>query len=223
MGQPSTAAKPQKRDADTKLAQSRLSVLELAKELGNVAEACRQRGVDRTSFYELETPVPDAGLRGSEGPAAHLTRATRRAPRSRWYSASRSWRWRIRPMAAIAMKRCWPGRHPRLGDHHPEDPQRQRAWHATASRRCRPISMPGSSTTTQSDRILVIATWAAAPSKPSCHSSAKKVKRTTSSTKPGQIKPASVELRGSDSKFLAETQPPIAPPTCAATCRRAHL
>lgn len=41
MGQSSTAAKPQKRDADTKLAQGRLSVLELAKELGNVAEACR--------------------------------------------------------------------------------------------------------------------------------------------------------------------------------------
>ena len=52
MGRSSTAARPQKRDADTKLAQGRLSVLELAKELGNVAEACRQRGLDRTSFYE---------------------------------------------------------------------------------------------------------------------------------------------------------------------------
>lgn len=43
MGRTSTTAKPaagQKRDADTKRAQSRLSVLELAKELGNVAEAC---------------------------------------------------------------------------------------------------------------------------------------------------------------------------------------
>jgi len=49
MGRTSTAATPQKRDADTKLAQSRLSVLELAKELGNVAEACRQRGLDRTA------------------------------------------------------------------------------------------------------------------------------------------------------------------------------
>lgn len=44
MGRTSTAAQLQKRDADTKLAQNRLSVLELAKELGNVAEACRQRG-----------------------------------------------------------------------------------------------------------------------------------------------------------------------------------
>ncbi len=38
MGRSTTAARPQKRDADTKLAQSRLSVVELAKELGNVAE-----------------------------------------------------------------------------------------------------------------------------------------------------------------------------------------
>jgi hypothetical protein len=41
MGRSSTA---RQRDAGTKLAQSRLSVLELARELGNVAEACRQRG-----------------------------------------------------------------------------------------------------------------------------------------------------------------------------------
>jgi len=52
MGRSSTVPAPQQRDAGTKLAQSRLSVLELAKELGNVAEACRQRGLDRTSFYE---------------------------------------------------------------------------------------------------------------------------------------------------------------------------
>lgn len=52
MGRISTAAQPQKRNADRKLAQSRLSVLELARELGNVVEACRQRGLDRTSFCE---------------------------------------------------------------------------------------------------------------------------------------------------------------------------
>ena len=43
MGRSSTASAPRKRDAGTKLAESRLSVLELAKELGNVAEACRRR------------------------------------------------------------------------------------------------------------------------------------------------------------------------------------
>jgi len=50
MGRSSSALQPRTRDAETKLAQGRLSVLELAKELGNVAEACRQRGLDRTSF-----------------------------------------------------------------------------------------------------------------------------------------------------------------------------
>jgi hypothetical protein len=40
------------RDAATKLARQRMSVLELAAELGNAAEACRRRGMDRTSFYE---------------------------------------------------------------------------------------------------------------------------------------------------------------------------
>ncbi|PTW45710.1 hypothetical protein C8N38_113111 [Rhodovulum kholense] len=46
------ATRPRARDAKTKVAQSRMSVLELARELGNVAEACRQRGMDRTSLYE---------------------------------------------------------------------------------------------------------------------------------------------------------------------------
>ena len=52
MGRLSTATKASPRDAASKVAQQRLSVLELARELGNVAEACRQRGMDRTSFYE---------------------------------------------------------------------------------------------------------------------------------------------------------------------------
>ena len=64
MGRSSTARGPQKRDADTKLAQGRLSVLELAKELGNVAEACRQRGLDRTSFYEWKRRFQTQGFEG---------------------------------------------------------------------------------------------------------------------------------------------------------------
>jgi hypothetical protein len=46
------------------------------------------------------------------------------------------------------------------------------------SRRCRPISMPGSSTTTPNGRILAIATKDAGRAKPSNSSSDKKVKRT---------------------------------------------
>lgn len=41
---------PVSRDAATKVARQRLSVLELAARLGNAAEACRRRGMDRTSF-----------------------------------------------------------------------------------------------------------------------------------------------------------------------------
>lgn len=48
MGRSSPAKTAAARDAASKLAQQRLSVLELAKELGNVAEACRQRDMDRT-------------------------------------------------------------------------------------------------------------------------------------------------------------------------------
>lgn len=38
------------RDPATKVARQRLSVLDLAARLGNAAEACRRRGMDRTSF-----------------------------------------------------------------------------------------------------------------------------------------------------------------------------
>lgn len=40
------------KDPATKLAHRRLSVLELAQELGSVSRACKQAGMDRTSFYE---------------------------------------------------------------------------------------------------------------------------------------------------------------------------
>src|SRR4028118_1323236 len=42
------------KDATEKLAHRRLTVLELAERLGNVAEAGRRGGVDRTSFYDWE-------------------------------------------------------------------------------------------------------------------------------------------------------------------------
>jgi transposase InsO family protein len=64
MGRSSGEVVPRRRDADTKLAQSRLSVLELARELGNVAEACRQRGLDRTSFYEWKRRFQTRGFEG---------------------------------------------------------------------------------------------------------------------------------------------------------------
>ena len=51
MGRSPTGKKSAPRDAISKVAQQRLSVLELARELGNVAEACRQIGVTEQTFY----------------------------------------------------------------------------------------------------------------------------------------------------------------------------
>ena len=50
--------------AKSKLAEHRLSVLVLARELGNLAEASRQRGLDRTRFYELKRRSQTQGFEG---------------------------------------------------------------------------------------------------------------------------------------------------------------
>ena len=47
-----------------KLAAHRLSVLELAQELGNVTEACLRRGLDRASFYEWSRRFQTHGFAG---------------------------------------------------------------------------------------------------------------------------------------------------------------
>jgi len=50
--------------AEKKLAQHRLSVLDLAKALNNVSEACRRSRMDRTSFYEYKRRFQTHGLPG---------------------------------------------------------------------------------------------------------------------------------------------------------------
>jgi len=50
--------------AEEKVARQKLSVLELAQALGNVTEACRQRGISRTSFYEYKRRFQTHGLQG---------------------------------------------------------------------------------------------------------------------------------------------------------------
>jgi hypothetical protein len=52
------------KDANAKLAHRRLTVLELAERLGNVAEACRRGGIDRTSFYDWKRRFQLQGLDG---------------------------------------------------------------------------------------------------------------------------------------------------------------
>lgn len=52
------------RKAPDKLAHQRLSVLELAQTLGNVAETCRRRGISRQTFYEYKRRFAEHGLEG---------------------------------------------------------------------------------------------------------------------------------------------------------------
>lgn len=60
--------------AEEKLAKQRLSVLELAEILGNVSEACRQRGVSRTQFYEYKRRFQTHGMAGLKDlPPIHKT------------------------------------------------------------------------------------------------------------------------------------------------------
>jgi transposase InsO family protein len=51
-------------NAEDKVALHKLSVLELAQSLGNVSQACRQRGVSRTQFYEYKRRFQTHGLEG---------------------------------------------------------------------------------------------------------------------------------------------------------------
>lgn len=69
------------RDAVSRVAQQRMSVLELARELGNVAEACRQRGMDRTSFFEWKRRFQTQGLDGLKDlPPIHKSHPQATAP-----------------------------------------------------------------------------------------------------------------------------------------------
>ena len=52
------------KDPEEKLAHRRLTVLELAERLGNVTEACRRGGIDRTSFYDWKRRFQLQGLDG---------------------------------------------------------------------------------------------------------------------------------------------------------------
>lgn len=79
-GSPKTR-KSSPRDASSKVASQRMSVLDLARELGNVAEACRQRGMDRTSFYEWKRRFQTQGFDGLKDlPPIHKSHPQATAP-----------------------------------------------------------------------------------------------------------------------------------------------
>jgi len=61
-------------DAQVKLAKYRLSVIELAASLGNITEACRQRGMARQNFYEWKRRFQLQGFEGLKDlPPIHKT------------------------------------------------------------------------------------------------------------------------------------------------------
>lgn len=69
------------KDPATKLAHKRLSVLQLAEALGNVSEACRLGGIDRTSFYEYKRRFQTHGLEGLKDlPPIHKSHPQTTAP-----------------------------------------------------------------------------------------------------------------------------------------------
>ena len=53
--------------AEAKIAQGRMTLLQLAERLRNVSEACRRRGVSRSQFYEYKRVFQEQGLQGLVG------------------------------------------------------------------------------------------------------------------------------------------------------------
>lgn len=50
--------------AEKKVVRQRLNVLQLAEALGNVSEACRRRGMNRSQFYEYKRRFQTHGIEG---------------------------------------------------------------------------------------------------------------------------------------------------------------
>mgnify|MGYP001179928908 CR=1 FL=1 len=59
-------------NADDKLARQRRDLLYLGHAIGNISEACRQRGVSRTQFYVYKRRFQENGLEGlKDRPPVH--------------------------------------------------------------------------------------------------------------------------------------------------------
>jgi transposase InsO family protein len=68
-------------NAPEKVARQRLSVLQLAQTLGSVSEACRQRGMTRTQFYEYKRRFEVQGMEGLKDlPPIHKTHPQTTSP-----------------------------------------------------------------------------------------------------------------------------------------------
>ena len=70
--------------SDEKVARHRLSVLELAEQLGNVSEACRRRGMHKSQFYEFKRRFQTHGLEGLKEPSPGAQEPPDDHPRGGW-------------------------------------------------------------------------------------------------------------------------------------------
>ena len=88
--------------AKTKLAQKRLTLLQLAEKLGNVSKACRMHKVSRSQFYEYKRAFQEQGLDGLIDkppiPGSHPNELDARSS-----SALSNCRWLIQPLASNAL------------------------------------------------------------------------------------------------------------------------
>jgi ACT domain-containing protein len=50
--------------AEVKLAQKKLTLLEIAAKINNVSEACRKAGVSRSQYYEYKRDLQEFGFDG---------------------------------------------------------------------------------------------------------------------------------------------------------------
>jgi hypothetical protein len=93
----------------------------------DVAEACRRGGIDRTSFYDWKRRFQLEGLDGLKDlpPIAPDDHAARGGGADRGAGAQASGLWLQPARGALGAGRPAP-----VGDHHPEDPQRQGPGHA---------------------------------------------------------------------------------------------
>jgi transposase-like protein len=57
-------SKEERMTAEAKIAQGKMTLLQLAEKLRNVSEACRRRNVSRSQFYEYKRAFQEQGFQG---------------------------------------------------------------------------------------------------------------------------------------------------------------